>query len=420
VYNSLFLDERKSKMLTTRKQIIPRDLITLFGLRSKSWIEKTVSIAEKGFIPGNEIQKNIRGKIAKLVKDRKAKDGPVDVYYDKKKFSLVPSIGSKKVPNVYRSNGKIGSYSCPHPRIEDSNFTIDANSIKGTNFIAAAGPQEKFTLGDFFENTVFHREIPIYRVIALGDTLGKGQGSKQDFYNYIIREEKESLDKFNYSIQKESLKGEYTAAQSGQVFPRTIIESTISVTPKGKEDTRELKVTLINLEDGEAINLTEDKDNVLKDILWQCLLEKGNKLVHCKAGLGRTGHLIFTLEILKNYKNIFSKDPETAAAKILEIVERIREDRFGLILIKEQFIVAIRNAHILYQYGLKKNLINNTKIQNKHPAEFKQRIEKDKDKGKHNENLQHIPSLGLHRKVEEKDKTDVTREHLPLTSRRPR
>jgi protein tyrosine phosphatase len=388
-------------MLTTQtpQKTIPRDLIILFGLRSKSSLEKTMSIAEKGFIPGNEIQTNIRGKIAKLVKDQKAKDGPVNVYYNQKEFSLAPSTGSKKISNVSCIQGKIGSYSCLHPRVEDSNFTIDANLIKGTNFIAAAGPQAKCTLGDFFENTVFHREIPIYRVIALGDTLSNGQGSRQDFYNYITREEKQSLDKFNYSIQKENLKGKYTTAQSGQVFPQTIIESTISVTPIGKEDTRELKITLINLKDGEAIDLTEDKDDVLKDILWQCLLEKGNKLVHCKAGLGRTGHLILTLEILKNYTEIFSKDPKIAAAKILEIVERIREDRFGLILTKEQFTAAIRNAHILYQYGLKKNLKNNPTIQNKQPDEVKQRIEKE-NKGKPEVTIR----LG---------------EHLPLTLRRP-
>jgi len=83
-----------------------------------------------------------------------------------------------------------------------------------------------------------------------------------------------------------------------------------------------------------------------------------NILIHCTAGAGRTGHLILTFELLKYYHEIFSsQDPVIISNKILEIVERIRQNRPALIATTEQFNEAIKNADILYRYALEKKYI---------------------------------------------------------------
>jgi protein tyrosine phosphatase len=353
------------------------------SISGSSLIEETIRIAKQKFVPGYQIAAEMKNKIEELSVDKEMK-GAVNIYYNGKEFSVTPSVGSKKIyfPS-YAENGKVcAHFGVQFPQAEDTEFTNHATPIKGSNFIAAPGPQYSSDLSNFFTNTVFHKTKPINEVIALGRVLRQDDDDRyeRDFYDYFITpRENESVDDFSLTVKKRNVAGKSVKTQSNQILilPGTkTLESTISVTHKdNKEAPRKLHVTMIDLGDNECIDLANDKDNVLKDALWECSKkeEKGDVLVKCAAGIGRTGHLILTLEILKKYKDIFSGNAETAAAKILAIVDRMRENRYCLIASKQQFAGAIRNARILYQYGLKKGFVQTKTKVEKGPAEVKLR-----------------------------------------------
>ena len=205
--------------------------------------------------------------------------------------------------------------------------------------------------------------MPTRKIIALGTTLAHGQGQYQDFFDYCLEPRiNSSYGNYELTIDKDKLKGSYDTAMSGQLSPKGIIQSPLLINRKeNRERKRELNVTIIPISDNNTINLKNDLDHSIKELLWKILRDstKENILLHCASGIGRTGHLILTLEILRNYKDIFeANNAEIASKKIHEIVTRMRKNRFCLIQVEEQFADAIRNAYILYQYGLEKGYIN--------------------------------------------------------------
>lgn len=265
-----------------------------------------------------------------------------------------------------------------YPSKKDSNFQRDAHLIEGTNFIASRGPrldnEKAGDLDKFWEDTVFHSaeapkiSMPTYKIIALGNGVSvdntAGQGC--DFINYFIPTKDRQIqgEKYTYSITKSTFEVEnphlnkiYLAHRPDSSFK----SSYLTIHPNNKkEDKRQLEVTFVPLVDNGTIDLIDDSKNAKKEALWNILKEseKERFLIHCAAGIGRTGHLILTLEILKHYKDIFeAKDVTLAAAKIHEIVSRMRKERYCLIQVKEQLIAAISNAHKLYEYGLEKGYI---------------------------------------------------------------
>lgn len=260
------------------------------------------------------------------------------------------------------------------PRNKDLRFTYNANLIAETNFIAAVGPQTYRDFDTLLLNTVFHPSLPTRKIIALGHDLHQeGRKHHTDFVDYFITMPEQTKRRYSFSINKDKLNIPYEISKGLDtkhlpVVPKGIGQSYVNVYPKNeKENVRELEVTCIPLLDNHSIyldyldDLDNDRDNLKKELLWKIIKESKSErfLVHCAAGIGRTGHLILTLEIVKHYKEIFeAKDPNVAAAKILEIVNRMRKDRYCLIQVTEQLEGAIRNAHILYQYGLKKGYIN--------------------------------------------------------------
>lgn len=81
-------------------------------------------------------------------------------------------------------------------------------------------------------------------------------------------------------------------------------------------------------------------------------------LAHCAAGLGRTGHFILIMLILKQYDSIFdSSSPATCAQKIHDILNTMRKVRPRLINTKSQFTNAIRNAYAVGAYTLENHYI---------------------------------------------------------------
>jgi len=236
------------------------------------------------------------------------------------------------------------------PQYIDDDFNYNANKIIGTHFIAAGGPKSESQLSEFIANTAFNKKCPVSDVVALGFIFNK---ENADFYDYCTTPGEIKLEKYDITVKK--IKGGYSEAD-----PSLILNSELQIKDKESKSVKILNVTLIPLADNHSLHLSEDKNDSLKELLWQCA-EKSkdtNILVHCASGVGRTGHLILMLEIVKHYNELFvSNNPVTIAKKILELLTQMRETRPALVYKEEQFDEAIRNAELIVQYALKKHYI---------------------------------------------------------------
>jgi hypothetical protein len=250
-----------------------------------------------------------------------------------------------------------------------------ANWIKESNFIAMSGPQNSASAVVAMHSLLFSDSMkdkpPVTTIIALGNCVGR---DRRDFYNSYYDETNPSCNMassksftvtshlkeeagnsylfFNYqfTIKNTYVSNLYTSSAG-------FISSELDVSGK------KLNALLIGLPDGNSLDLDIDSPEMekLKELFWQILQKSSTEAVavHCAAGVGRTGHIILMLEILKNYQRIFASDnsPDTIAKEIQAIVNRMRETRPALVYAPEQYLTAIKNADIVYQYALEKKYI---------------------------------------------------------------
>jgi len=240
-------------------------------------------------------------------------------------------------------------------------FVLDATRIPYTNFIASQGIHYEAQLTDFINMTAFHPN-PTDHIIALGHSLTYGRYiDSEDFYDYCLKER--TLDSAPYQLTINRTKGEVIQALSK---PQTILRSAIAhsiLTIKHVDQSisKQLSVTLFNLYDGQALRLAcNSNDDEVKETMWQLYqlsLEK-SVLVHCHQGWGRTGQFILTMQILKNFENIFTDNNiSPSAIKIHDLLANMRNARPGLVLTEDQFVFAIHNAHVVHLYAIEKQYI---------------------------------------------------------------
>jgi len=261
------------------------------------------------------------------------------------------------------------------PQFKDEYFpTYDANRIAGTSFIASAGPSCS-TVTNFMKSTVANESLDIKEIVALGACLATGTSEHSCFYDYCSGVETTAAysgKNYDINVAAKRLSGSIISnPDDSQRLPSAFIESELTLTLRnaGKQTvTKKINTTIYQLQDGWPIYFTDIYDGFdcnqsieqRKEVIWKIFQKSltGLVLIHCTAGVGRTGHLILTLEILKYYNEIFaSKNPETIAADIHKILDRIRENRPSLVASESQFIGAIHNANTLYHYALEKNYI---------------------------------------------------------------
>ncbi len=270
----------------------------------------------------------------------------------------------------------------------------NANWIKDSNFIAAAGPQYPDETAKFMHSILFSKKIrhrpSVTQIIALGNCLLNeslelyGYNRNLDFVNFYIdtRELTERtdvdpklslivLDEAKNLKQKIQIENKYVSTQyavsDSNDFPKGVVESELTIFKDAEENSttnaKRVDVLLIGVSSNESINLSQDDDETLRLKAKLCQIANRSKneaiVVHSAGGVGRVGHVILMLEILKNYDEVFdSNNPSTVARNIESILQRIRKNRPAAITIVEQYISAIRNADILYRYAYEKKYIS--------------------------------------------------------------
>lgn len=273
---------------------------------------------------------------------------------------------------------------------KDDDFpSYPANKIPDSQLIAAVGPS-KGQVARLFQNTVFNKTHPVKEIISLGYSLSNSSNMEKqcDFYEYFSvantqeefysRSPEASNSDVVYRVISTDITGKMVSSQKDpSYFPEDIIVSTLTImdsdtnNEKGQPAIKSLHVTLYPIQDSGWIDLNDkisphsfDKSILpaekRKKILWDLFKKSLTEpvLIHCKAGLGRTGHLVLTFELLKHYHEITqSHNPQLIANEILKVLDRIRLARPGLVSSIEQFTYAIRNADSLYRFALEMKYI---------------------------------------------------------------
>jgi protein tyrosine phosphatase len=233
--------------------------------------------------------------------------------------------------------------------------THDAHRMgKDSHLIASKAPKDG-NLRSFAEEMFFRREKPITQVVALIDEAALPD-QESDFYDcmdYCVTPGKREWAGYTFDVVPES-KGDF-----GQVALRDVVKSKTTVSKSNTEKAVSFSTTVIPLADKHYFELS-DKTTTLNETIWGIykISQKEDVVVHCQAGLNRTGFFILTLEILKNYDTIFaSKNAAEISQNIFGILEGMRHIRAGMMNNEAQYKAAIRNAHVLHQHGLKKGYI---------------------------------------------------------------
>lgn len=247
------------------------------------------------------------------------------------------------------------------PQYKDALYPdYNMNRIKDTLFVASAGPKTAIEASAFVYQTLLHPKAPTHHIVALGAELGYRPTDPKDFYEYCYKSSQRLFHDLFMNVER--VRGDALYTEYGTYKPTSVIESNLTIV--GRKDLKPLYVTLFPLEDNAPLNFQKHPD--LKDRLleWFERTKDQTVVVHCAGGIGRTGHFILMMTLFKHYKDIFaSQNPVQIAEKIHAWLDTIREHRPALVATLPQFLKAIENAHVLYQYKLEKTLKENL-----HPA----------------------------------------------------
>ncbi len=223
----------------------------------------------------------------------------------------------------------------------------NANGLPNSNYVAAEGPNDIGLNGmpthggiaRFFENTLFNHAFPIKLILAIGHY--GSQETRGDFA-YYFGDGAHSYSTFDESSQY--------AVQSRRV--NTIVnEYELRV----EHSSGSIQVAqLFWLPVADLQPLPADRNVILALAQVYKLSRSEPVIIHCAAGVGRTGTAILTFKILDHYAAIFgSTDPVYAATQIRKLLVGIRTVRPAFVTTRKQLASAIQCAMEIYNLRTK-------------------------------------------------------------------
>ena len=321
-------------------------------LTETNFIDTIIMEAEKGFVSGT--MKNIH-----LNNHLKAQEAIA--YRFAHPFHLLANKICKKNDNFLEYKDK------DYPN-------YNANHILDGKCVAAAGPTGISSLQQFFEEVILNPGKPIKQIIALGHELTTESDKffKQDYYDYCVSERvNQQIGPYQLTVERISGNPQFDENRHS-CFPNGTIQSRLTIHRDADETnhlpaiTQQVDVTLFDIVDNTPLKLEHVSTprhiySHKTEILWN-LYEKSQHepvLIHCAAGVGRTGQQLLTFELVKHHDQVFnSNDPVIIGNNICHMLEEIRKHRPAAVNTLAQFKEAIRNADILFHYGLDKKLQN--------------------------------------------------------------
>lgn len=251
--------------------------------------------------------------------------------------------------------------------------SYNANHVPNTNYIAAEGPNDVGINGlpvhgciaRFFENTLFNQAFPIKLIFAIG-RFGNGD-IRGDFTHYFKEGTQfySTFDASSYYIVKSQrlsqVRNEVIVASSalGLVLPLHVTTQSEEVlhlyellveNPSGSLQTAHL--FWLPVDDLQPLLPYPQVILTLAQVYNFSRLEPA--IIHCAAGVGRTGTAILVFEILDHFLSIFSQpNPVYMANQICKLLQSIRNIRPAFITTKKQFESAIQCAIDIYSFRTK-------------------------------------------------------------------
>lgn len=243
------------------------------------------------------------------------------------------------------------------PAYLDKNYPgYNMNLLPNGRTILGQGPDggednsETLDFERLMQNSIFHPEEDrkINNILSLGRPI-ESDGNK--FFNYIAcmdgSQDTLITSKAHYHFNSQQVLAEDSVILQYEVqITKTCVET------QQQQAAKINYFTIPNWVDMHGFCFAKNDLCVLQKLFTS----REKKLIHCSAGLGRSGTIALAEALYTDYTNIFSGHEFAIAKKIKQVLTELRTHRPGLVQSIDQLTTAIQLATEIYNLKLKNEL----------------------------------------------------------------